>query len=117
MAVCGQDVDPEVEADFHRIVLPAGTSWAEVATTTVNLGSAIQPAFGGIQQANPETLAGVFGDAAWGNKERLPEAPLANLPDALQGLALDPAHVTSDLLVPQARGLRRRHPGKPPRAA
>lgn len=94
----GADVDPEVEADFHRFALPAGTSWAEVTTKTANLGHAIQTAFSRIQQANPETLAGVFGDAAWGNKERLPEASLVNLLNAFQGLTLDPAHVSNDLL-------------------
>ncbi|MGV1004569.1 MAG: type I restriction-modification system subunit M N-terminal domain-containing protein [Candidatus Nanopelagicales bacterium] len=82
----GSDVDPEVEADYHRFALPAGTSWAEVTTTTSNLGHAIQTAFSRIQQANPQTLAGVFGDAAWANKERLPEASLVNLVQAFQGL-------------------------------
>lgn len=94
----GADVDPEVEADYHRFALPAGTSWAEVTTTTANLGHAIQTAFSRIQQANPQTLAGVFGDAAWANKERLPEASLVNLVQAFQGLQLDPAHVSNDLL-------------------
>ena len=98
MAEFGSEVDPEVEADFHRFALPAGASWGEVTTTTANLGHAIQTAFSRIQQANPETLAGVFGDAAWGNKERLPEASLVNLLNAFQGLTLDPGHVSNDLL-------------------
>ncbi len=43
-----------------------------------------------IQEANPETLAGIFGDVAWGNKERLPETALLNLIEAFDKLDLDP---------------------------
>lgn len=98
VAEYGDGVDPEVEADFHRFALPDGCAWDEVTVQTQNLGHRIQTAFGKIQQANPTTLAGVFGDAAWGNKERLPEASLVNLLKAFQGLKLDPAHVSNDLL-------------------
>ena len=94
----GDDVDPEVEADYHRFELPRGTHWAEVTTKTANLGAAIARALGKLEQANPDTLAGVFGDAAWGNKERLPETALIALIDAFNGLTLDPDHVSHDLL-------------------
>lgn len=94
----GDDVDPEVEADYHRFELPRGTHWAEVTTKTANLGAAIAKALGKLEQANPDTLAGVFGDAAWGNKERLPETALIALIDAFNGLTLDPDHVSHDLL-------------------
>lgn len=98
VAEYGAGVDPEVEADFHRFTLPDGCSWDDVTMHTSNLGHRIQTAFGRIQQANPTSLAGVFGDAAWGNKERLPEASLINLLRAFEGLTLDPAHVSNDLL-------------------
>lgn len=94
----GDDVDPEVEADYHRFDLPPGTHWREVTIKTSNLGAAIAQALGRIEQANPDSLAGVFGDAAWGNKERLPEASLVSLIDAFNGLTLDPDHVSHDLL-------------------
>lgn len=94
----GDDVEPEVEADYHRFDLPAGTHWREVTIKTANLGAAIAQALGRIEQANPDSLAGVFGDAAWGNKERLPEASLVSLIDAFNGLTLDPDHVSHDLL-------------------
>ena len=94
----GDDVDPEVEADFHKFDLPAGTHWRDVTTKTANLGAQINKALGQIEQANPDSLAGMFGDAAWGNKERLPETALVNLVNAFNGMKLDPDGVSHDLL-------------------
>lgn len=44
------------------------SQWEAVA----NVGQALQKAMRGIEKANPETLYGIFGDAAWTNKDRLP---------------------------------------------
>src|SRR3954452_16322499 len=86
----GVGVEPEVEADYHRFALPKGTRWPEVTTKTDNLGSRVAKALGQIEQANADTLAGIFGDAAWGNKERLPESSLVALINAFNGLTLNP---------------------------
>lgn len=94
----GDDVDPETEADYHKFNLPTGTHWRDITTKTANLGAAINKALGSIEQANPDTLAGIFGDAAWGNKERLPESSLVDLIHAFNGITLDPEHVSYDLL-------------------
>ena len=94
----GEDVDPEVEADYHQFALPDGTHWRDVTTKTANLGVQVGKALGRIEQANPESLAAIFGDAAWGNKERLPETSLVNLVNAFSGITLDPEHVSNDLL-------------------
>ncbi len=94
----GDDVEPEVEADFHRFSLPVGTHWRAVTTKTANLGSQIATALAQIEQANQTSLAGIFGDAAWGNKERLPESSLVALIDAFNGLALNPEAVAHDVL-------------------
>jgi type I restriction enzyme M protein len=98
VAEFGEDVPAEVEADFHRFDLPPSASWRVVTTKTDNIGVRVQQALGRIEQANPSTLAGIFGDAAWGNKERLPETALVNLIYAFDGLTLDPGHVTGDML-------------------
>lgn len=98
VAEYGEDVDPEVEADFHKFDLPSGTHWLDVTTKTANLGAAIQTALGKIEQANPDSLAGIFGDASWGNKERMPESALVNLINAFNGLTLNPDEVSHDLL-------------------
>lgn len=94
----GPEVAPEVEADYHQFELPDGTHWSDVTVKTANLGAQIARALSRIEQANPDTLAGIFGDAAWGNKERLPEPSLIALLDAFNGLTLDPKHVSHDLL-------------------
>jgi hypothetical protein len=51
-----------------------------------------------VQQANPEKLAGIFGDVAWGNKERLPEPALQSLIDTFDRLTLNPQAVPHDML-------------------
>jgi type I restriction enzyme M protein len=94
----GPDVEAEVEADYHHFMLPEGTHWGEVTTKTDNLGSRIAKALGRIEQANPQSLAGIFGDAAWGNKERLPESSLVALVNAFNSLRLTPDEVSHDLL-------------------
>jgi type I restriction enzyme M protein len=94
----GSDVEPEVEADYHRFVLPEGTHWGDVITKTDNLGTHVAKALGRIEQANPDSLAAIFGDAAWGNKERLPESSLVALINAFNGLSLSPDVVPHDVL-------------------
>lgn len=51
-----------------------------------------------MELANPRKLAGIFGDVAWGNKERLPEPSLLNLIDTFNRLKLNPQEVPNDLL-------------------
>jgi type I restriction enzyme M protein len=40
---------------------------------------AIQQAMRAIETANPDLLDGIFGDAQWTNRERLPDAMLRDL--------------------------------------
>jgi len=75
LEVYGDDLNDEVEADYHRFVMPPECLWSQVVTKTDNIGVRISRALGKIAQTNPNDLAGVFGDAAWGNKERLPSQP------------------------------------------
>jgi type I restriction enzyme M protein len=60
-----------------------------------NLGKAIQDAMYAIQFANPR-LAGIFGDAPWTNKERLPDATLRDLIEHFSTLTLSLANVPED---------------------
>lgn len=63
-----------------------------------NVGVALQRMLDRIQQANPDTLPGIFGDVAWGNKEKLPEPSLVNLIEAFSSLDLRPTRVGHDVL-------------------
>jgi type I restriction enzyme M protein len=88
----------EIEADYHRFVIPEGCHWEDLRRVPENVGVALQRILDRIQQANPETLAGIFGDVAWGNKEKLPEPSLLALLDAFGSLDLSPSKVGNDVL-------------------
>ncbi len=94
----GGDLDGEIEADYHRFTIPDGCHWADLRRVHENVGVALQKILDRIQQANPETLAGIFGDVAWGNKEKLPEPSLLNLIEAFGSLDLSPERVGHDIL-------------------
>jgi type I restriction enzyme M protein len=84
--------------DNYRFVLLPGCHWSDALVLHENVGAGLQQILDRIQEANPETLAGIFGDVQWANKEKLPESSLTNLLDVLSGLQLDPASVSHDLL-------------------
>ncbi|GHG50873.1 DNA methylase [Flavimobilis marinus] len=94
----GDDLDDEIEADYHRFEMLEGTLWSETTTKVKNLGAEIASTFQRIEKANPRSLAGVFGDVAWGNKERIPESALLDLIKAFNKIKLDPTTVSHDLL-------------------
>jgi len=94
----GDDLDGEIEADYHRFTIPDGCHWADLRRVHENVGVALQKILDRIQQANPETLAGIFGDVAWGNKDKLPEPSLLNLIEAFGSLDLSPERVGHDIL-------------------
>jgi type I restriction enzyme M protein len=82
------DLTPEIEADYHRFRLPEGCHWRDMRKLHENVGVGLQNILDRIQQANPDTLAGIFGNVAWGNKESLPEHALLNLIEAFHTLDL-----------------------------
>lgn len=82
----------------YRFEIPPGCHWRDVRSADANLGVALQTALDRIQEANPATLAGIFGDVSWGNKERLPEHALGNLLNSFQQINLDPEAVPGDML-------------------
>lgn len=95
----GDDLTDEIEADFHRFVVPEGCLWSEVTTKThAGLGGRIRRALGQIESANAAALANIFGDAAWGNSERLPESALIALINEFNKIPLDPDSVSHDAL-------------------
>jgi type I restriction enzyme M protein len=94
----GEQVAPNDEAAYHRFVVPDGCHWSNLQRTTKNVGAKLQGILDRLQQANPDKLAGIFGDVAWGNKERLPEPSLLNLIDTFDTLTLNPKAVPNDML-------------------
>jgi type I restriction system adenine methylase HsdM len=84
-------------AENHRFAIPDGNLWADVRNRTENIGSALQTAFREIEKANPETLYGVFGNANWTNKDKLPDRKLADLIEHFSTKTLSSAAVAPDV--------------------
>ena len=85
-------------ADEHRFQIPEGCHWRNVRETPTNVGTALQNAMRGIEAANQKHLYGVFGDAQWTNKDRLPDALLKDLIEHFSALPLGNSRVASDII-------------------
>lgn len=93
----GDAVYAQATAD-DRFVIPAGSHWADVRGVSKDVGRALQNALRAIEAANPGKLDGIFGDAPWTNKERLPDATLKNLLEHFSSETLSLFHVPEDEL-------------------
>lgn len=82
----------------YRFIVPEGCLWEDLQQVPENIGSALQTILDRIQEANPETLGGIFGGAQWANREQLPESALEGVLDVFDRLTLDPENVSHDLL-------------------
>lgn len=84
--------------EHHRFIVPQKAHWNDVRETSTNVGLAIQEAMSAIEKANPDTLAGIFGDASWTNKDRLSDETLVNLLEHFSAHTLSIANVPDDQL-------------------
>lgn len=82
----------------HRFQVPEDCHWKVVRETPANVGTALQNALRCIESANQEHLYGVFGDAQWSNKDRLPDPLLKDLIEHFSSLPLGNQRVTSDII-------------------
>jgi len=82
----------------ERFIIPSGARWQVVRETPRNVGQAIRNALRSIESANPDHLDGIFGDAPWTNKERLPDHTLKNLLEHFSKHTLSIANVPEDEL-------------------
>lgn len=92
--------DPEY-AQFpenHRFQIPEGCHWQDVRAKATSVGHALQTAMRGIEQANPDTLHGIFGDAQWTNTARLSDALLKDLIEHFSSRTLDNAYCKADIM-------------------
>jgi type I restriction enzyme M protein len=94
----GEDVDEAFFPETHRFQIPAGAHWRDVRETATDVGRAIQNAMRAIEKANPQRLYGIFGDAPWTHKERLPDRTLRDLIEHFSTLTLSVANVSEDIL-------------------
>jgi len=100
-----QESDGDIEfAEFpenHRFLMPDGCHWEDVRAKSSNIGHALQKAMRGIEQDNPATLHGIFGDAQWTNKERLSDGLLKDLIEHFSSLNFIP--MSQSLSISQQR--------------
>ena len=84
--------------ELHRFIIPDGCHWNDVRQVTTNVGKALQRAFRDIEKANQQLLYGIFGDAPWTNKDKLPDALLVNLIEHFSQYNLSNEFAASDIL-------------------
>jgi type I restriction enzyme M protein len=83
--------------ELHRFQIPEGCHWADLRRTASDVGRAITRATREIERANPR-LDGVFGDAPWTNKARLPDSTLKELLEHYSKVSLSLVNVPEDEL-------------------
>lgn len=82
----------------HRFQVPAKAHWNEMRKATMDVGLKITRFMRAIEKANPDTLYGIFGDANWGNRDRLSDETLVNLIEHFSRLYLSNEAVPDDLM-------------------
>ncbi len=98
LANSGGDLSYAQFTENHRFQIPEGAHWNDVRQTPKNVGAAIQKAMRAIETANPDLLDGIFGDAPWTNRERLPDETLKNLIEHFSTQTLSVTNVPEDEL-------------------
>jgi type I restriction enzyme M protein len=81
-----------------RFIIPDGAHWKDVRIVAKDVGKALQDAMRAIETANPGRLDGIFGDAPWTNKERLPDSVIKNLLEHFSTVVLSLTNVPEDEL-------------------
>ncbi|MFN9878631.1 MAG: class I SAM-dependent DNA methyltransferase, partial [Planctomycetota bacterium] len=85
-------------AENHRFQIPAEAQRGNVRKASKNVGTKLQNSLRAIETANPEKLFGIFGDAQWTNKDRLPDHTLKELIEHFSTLTLSVANCPEDEL-------------------
>ena len=81
-----------------RFAITDGAHWSDVRSASRDVGRMLLNAYRAIEAANPERLAGVFGNASWTDKAQMPDATLKNLIEHFSRHSLSLAAVPEDEL-------------------
>ncbi len=95
LAFSDGDEDFAALPEQHRFIIPESARWNTLRETSTNIGVFIQKALRTIEKSN-QRLYGVFGDAQWTNKERLPDHLLSSLVEHFSKIPLGISAVTQD---------------------
>lgn len=94
----GDEADALEWEENHGFIIPKDAHWTDVRNVSKDVGKAIVKAFRAIEKANSEKLQGIFGDAAWTNKNRLPDRLLKDLLEHFSTKTLSIANCPEDEL-------------------
>ncbi len=92
------DVNYARDTANDRFIIPDNAHWKDVRIVAKDVGKALQDAMRAIETANPGRLDGIFGDAPWTNKERLPDSVIKNLLEHFSTVVLSLENVPEDEL-------------------
>ena len=92
------DEEAALFPENYGFQVPDGSHWRDARKVAKNVGQALQNALRAIEQANPHTLYGIFGDAQWTNKDRLSDALLRDLIEHFSRISLGNSHAKVDIL-------------------
>jgi type I restriction enzyme M protein len=92
------DVEYAASEVNHQFQIPKGSHWNDLRKVTKDVGQKILKSMRAIEKANPDLLYGIFGDANWGNKDRLSDETLVNLVEHFSKLNLSNKTVPDDLM-------------------
>lgn len=97
-----KEYDGDTEAleweENHSFIIPKGAHWKDVRNVSENIGVALVQAFHNIEKANAGKLMGIFGNAPWTNKNRLPDRLLKDLIEHFSTKTLSLANCPEDEL-------------------
>ena len=94
----GKDIDEETAADFHRFQIPKGCHWSDLRKAAENHGVIVQKITQKIEEANPDLLAQIFGNAPWADHNKMPPERIDRLIAHFSQQDLSPSKVSNDLL-------------------
>ena len=94
----GKDIDEETAADFHRFQIPKGCHWSDLRKAAENHGVMVQKITQKIEEANPDLLAQIFGNAPWADHNKMPPERIERLIAHFSQQDLSPSKVSNDLL-------------------
>ena len=97
----GEDIVFYPEEELHAFVIPEGCHWRDVRNVSEDVGKEIVDAMMAIEQANPDTLAGLFSsfdDANWTDKNKLSDERLKNLIEHMSSLPVGNKNYSADVM-------------------
>lgn len=97
----GEEALPFLGSTIHTFDIPEGCHWRDIRNVSENVGKAIADALMAVEQANPQTLNGVFtsfDDAEWSNKNILSDELLKNLIEKMSMIRVGNNDYSADVM-------------------